>query len=190
MPRVAVWDSGDRWDDPGLVWGPLATPPPIMSNDNRISAEITAANLALFLQKIAEARALFASFLVNLTPDEKRKLPTISNARAGMDADFLMAMTAHPELVPSYVSKAETDKDHNFRTALEQAVGPAAELCEAMTDTLHLAGSDSYRAYLSFYNSVQAAAQRNVPGADTLLGTLSPYFARPGRSAPPPTPHA
>ena len=45
-PRVGVWDSGDCWDDPNLVWGPL--PDPI----ERIMSQLTHAQKKSFAADI------------------------------------------------------------------------------------------------------------------------------------------
>ena len=101
-----------------------------------------------------------------------------------MDTDFLNAMTAHPELVPSYVSMTELNKDKELRRQFARLIGPAAELCEALADTNALAAHDSMMAYLSFYSAAKDAAKRNVPGADTLVASLAKYFPTGRRPAP------
>ena len=142
-----------------------------MADDNRISAEITAAVKAQVLLKITEIFNLL-TMLINLTADQRRSIPNIRTQRAGMVTTFLQEMNAHPDLVPSYVSMTELAKDK--------------QLFEALTDTSQAAASDMYLAFLAFYNNVKEAARRGVVGADAILAALRVFFAR-GPQTPPPT---
>lgn len=58
-----------------------------MPDDNRISAEITDEVKAQVITKLQEALDLLP-FLVNLSADEKRNIPTISTERGAMDETF------------------------------------------------------------------------------------------------------
>ena len=160
-----------------------------MPHDNRISAALPGADKAAILTKLQEIRALLP-FLVNLTPDERKSLGAIGTARAGMDDAFLQAMTAHPELAPSFVNLDEVNKDRTLRQDISPILQAAAELCEGVGDTTALAAHDNYLAYLSFYTNVKEAARRGVPGADTILSNLARFFPRGSRAAAPPTPPA
>src|ERR1043166_1681772 len=52
--RVAVWNSGDRWDDPELVWGPLAP-----GDATLLTSDTTLAiNTAMEYWEITKARAI------------------------------------------------------------------------------------------------------------------------------------
>ena len=156
-----------------------------MPNDNRISAAIASADKAAILTKIQEISALLP-FLANLTGSESHGLSSIGTARAGMDDAFLQAMTAHPELVPGFVSMNETNKDRALRRDLSDIFQPLTELHQAISDTDTLASHDSYVTYLSFYNNAKEAARRGVLGADTIVANLQRFFPRGGRSNPPP----
>ena len=184
----ARYDSGLFYDTPGLFYDSEApTTSTVMPNDNRISAAVTDAVVTDILGHIGAIHSALA-FLVNLTPEEKRSLISIKTARAGMDNDFVNAMTMHPTLVPSYVNMTEVAKDKELRRQLNRIAGPSAELCEALNDTIALAAHDSMMAYLSFYSAAKEAAKRNVPGADTVVASLAQYFPRRGPTPPPPTP--
>jgi hypothetical protein len=154
-----------------------------MPSDNRISAEIAPLAKTQILTKINEIQALLP-FVVNLTPAERKRIPDIGTERSGMVAAFIAAMTAHPELVPSYVDMAELARDQTLRDDLLEIYLALLELTESVGDTLKLAGADMYVAFLSFYANVQQAAKRNVPGADTIYNDLKRFFPR-GRPATP-----
>lgn len=152
-----------------------------MSNDNRISAEITDPVKAQILTKFQEIRDLLP-FLINLTPEEKQGIPTISTERGAMDEVFHSEMGAHPELVPSYVDSVEMARDRELRGDPLEILQRSRELCDSLEDTAHVTGSDVLLGYLSFYSSVQQAAKRGVSGANTLLENLSRFFPRSRRA--------
>ena len=156
--------------------------------DNRISAELTAANKTAILTKIDEITALLP-FLLNLTVEERSTLPKMGAFRDGMDEAFAMEMMAHPEMVPGFVDMTELAGDRALRAALRDLFQRVGALCEALGDTQTAAGVDVYMAYLSFYNNVKQAAKRNVPGANTVQENLKRFFRRGGGTpTPPPTP--
>ena len=152
-----------------------------MSNDNRITAEITDAVKTQILTKFQEIRDLLP-FLINLTPEEKKGIPTISTERGAMDEVFHSEMGAHPELVPSYVDAAELARDRELRGDLLEILQRSREVCDALEDTAHVTGGDVLLGYLSFYSNVQQAAKRGAAGANTLLENLSRFFPRSRRS--------
>ncbi len=153
-----------------------------MPNDNRISQEITDAVKSQVLTKLQEIKDLLP-FLITLTPEEKRSILTISTERGAMDAAFTSEMAAHADLVPAYVDPAEMARDRELRADLLEILQRSREICDALEDTAHVAGSDVLLGYLSFYNSVQQAAKRGVDGSKALLDNLSRFFPRSRRAA-------
>jgi hypothetical protein len=155
-----------------------------MSNDNRLSATITDEVKIQVLAKFQEVMDLLP-FLVNLSSAEKRGITTIGTERGAMDEAFAAEISAHPELVPSFVDTAELELDRALRADLLEILQRSREMCEALEDTSHVAGSDVLLSYLSFYSNAQQAAKRGVPGADTLLANLSRFFPKRGRAVAP-----
>lgn len=139
-------------------------------------------------QPVAPSIEALLPFLLNLTAEEKSSLPKMSTIRDGMDETFSQEMAAHGDLVPSFVDMAEVGTDRSLRTDLRDILQRVAALCEAVEDTMTAAGSDTYLAYLSFYNNVKQAAKRNVPGANTVLDNLRRFFPRGGAQPPTPPP--
>ena len=113
MPPL-TWDSGILWDTPGLLWdGDIPQPNISMPSDNRISATILAVDKAAVLAAIATIRTKLP-FLVNLTMDERQGLPKMADKTLAFDVKCAAYMTAHPELVPSFVNVAELAKDRTL----------------------------------------------------------------------------
>ncbi len=193
MPQSLTWNSGLAWNTPGATWNGTVNPNPpnTMPNDNRISAEVTAANLALFLTKITEMKAI-TPFLINLTKDERIKMAKLGAASLAFDEQCASYMASAPNLVPPFVDPAEATKDRSLRLALATMVRESKKLCEMLEDTLMQVGSEIWLADLSFYQTVRQAAKRNVPGADTIYDDLKERFpgvaGDPEEEPVPPTP--
>ncbi len=148
-----------------------------MPNNNRVSATIADDVKAQVLAKFQEIRDLLP-FLIQLNNEEKKGITTIGTERGAMDETFNTEMLAHPDLVPTYVDIAELARDRELRSDLLEILQRSREVGEAVEDTLHVAGSDVLLAYLSFYNNVKQAADRGVPGTDTLVENLSRFFPK------------
>lgn len=163
-----------------------------MPNDNRLSAEVTAANKTVILTKLTEIDTIL-DFLINLTKDERIKLPKLGATSLAFDEQCASYMATAPNLIPPFVDPAEVTKDRNLRLVLADLLRETRKLCEKLDDSLLLVGSEIWMADLSFYQTVRQAAKRDVPGADTIYDDLKERF--PGVSGdpeeeepPPPTP--
>ena len=199
MPPL-TWDqTGDQivWDSPiGLTWDGEAPNTSIhMPSDNRISITFAAADKTAVTTKLNEIRTILRNYAMNLTPQERKEIPTISTERGAMINTFDAQMAAHPELVPGFVDIAEKNLDS---AAWQDALGmyrSAGEVFEILDDLLHLLGADLLTAYLAFYGNVKNAARHNVAGGTTVYEDLRRFFPRGGGSSgsgggpvPPPTP--
>ncbi|HRK17141.1 MAG TPA: hypothetical protein PK490_22865 [Prosthecobacter sp.] len=188
MPPTAIWDSGQSWDTPGLVWsGGESNQPTTMNINNKVSAVLTDEQLANITAAIATISANLP-FLIELTARMKQQYPTIGTERSGMLTVFTAAMQNHPQFVPAYVDMAELLKD----VALwERMLTPLMQLRAQLAlveDTHHALGHDIYMPFLSFYHTLKDAARRNIPTAEELQGTLGSWFER--SAAEPETPPA
>lgn len=153
-----------------------------MPNDNRISAEVTAANKTAIMTKITEIGALLP-FLINLTKDERIQLPKLGASSLAFDEQCASYMATAPNLIPPFVTAAEVTKDRALRMVLSDVFRELKKLCEKVDDSLMLVGSEIWMADLSFYQTVRQAARRDVPGADTIYDDLKERF--PGLSGDP-----
>lgn len=183
------WDMGPefRWD--GDVPESLTQPTHIMTNDNKVSAVISAQDKADILAAFQTIRDKLP-FLINLTAEGRRSTPAIATERGGMNSTFPMEMAAHADLVPSYVNMTEVNKDSALWDDLDEIESAANETCAAIADTKQAVGNDLLLAYLSFYNNVGQAAKRGVAGIQAVYDNLRRYFRRGGTTPanPPPSP--
>lgn len=178
---------------PGAAWDGVAnlpSPTHTMPHDNRISAEVTAANKTAIMTKLTEIKALLP-FLLNLTKDERIQLPKLGGASLQFDEQCASYMATAPNLVPPFVSVAEVAKDRALRLVLSDIFREVKKLCEQLDDTLMVVGSEVWMADISFYQTVRQAARRDVPGADTIYDDLAERFPGAGgdpEPSPTPTP--
>jgi len=183
MPQPLTWSSGLVWNAPSAVWnGVVAHQSHIMTNDNKISAAISAQDKTDILAAFALIRTKLP-FLINLTPEGRRSTPAIATERGGMNSTFPMEMTAHADLVPTYVNMTEVTKDSVLWDDLDEIEAAANGVCAAISDTKQAVGNDLLLAYLSFYSNVGQAAKRGVAGIQAVYDNLRRYFRR-GTSAP------
>lgn len=178
MPAL-TWDSDPllQWDAIAVTWDGQAANNnhTNMPNDNRISAEVTAANKTAILTKIVEIKGNLP-FLINLTKNERIQMPKFGPASLAFDEQCATYMASAPNLIPPFVTLAEVTKDRALRLVLSDIVRELRKLCEMVDDTLMQVGSEIWLADLSFYQTVRQAARRDVPGADTIYDDLKERF--------------
>jgi len=184
MAAPLPWDAEHNgapltWDSAALTWDgelPATTNThPSMPNDNRISAVLAAADKASILTKIGEIRALLP-FVLNLTKAERIALPKLGPASLAFDEHCQAYMGSNPNLVPPFVDPGEVNKDRALRTDLADLLREARQLCEEISDTQMVVGSEIWLADLSFYQTVRQAARRDVPGSDAVYDDLKARF--------------
>ena len=156
-----------------------------MSDNNRISATVSAAALASIQADIADIRAKLP-FLISLTPAERRTIAKLGDGRIALDEDCSQLMEQNPQFIPSYIELAEVDKDRALRSVLDSIRLSLEALHNDVESTEIVVGSELYNAYLAYYANAREAAKRAVASAQSVVNNLSKYFARPGRPATPP----
>ena len=87
-----------------------------MPNDNRISAELSAAAVTAIQDAIAVIRTNLP-FLISLTNDERRTLPRLEDNRLALDEDAHALMGRHPEFVSLPSWKRTGHCERNWTTS-------------------------------------------------------------------------
>jgi len=158
-----------------------------MPNDNRISAELSAAAMAAIREAIAVIRANLP-FLISLNNDERRTLPKLGDNRLALDEDAHTLMVGHPDFVPAFVSLPELEKDRALRAKLDDIRLALEGLHNDVEGTEMVIGSEMLMAYLAFYANAQQGTKRGVPGSQNIVSVLGKYFARSAKPAAPAPP--
>lgn len=196
MPEEPLrYNSGLKWGTPGLKWnGTISTTnnnTHNMSETNKISIEIPAADKTAILAKLDEIIVLILKFAIELSTDEREDTHTIGVKRAAMVATFDTQMAQNLTLVPGYIDIAEKGKDSASWSDVAEMIAKVNTVASLLGDTHHVIGSDLLTAYEGFYGYAKDAANRGIAGASAVVEALRPFFPQ-GRKAKkpvtPPTP--
>ena len=150
-----------------------------MSNDNRISTEITPQKKAAIAAAVQALKTELEGVIINLTAEERQSLPKVADKTLAFDEKCKGYMTQRPELVPGFVDMAEMATDRKLVADLLPALKELTPICQGIEDTVSLAYTDIYVADLAFHANVKQAAKRGVPGAASIYEDLRKRF--PGR---------
>lgn len=136
---------------------------------------LTALNTAL--------STLNAIKIVQLTPEERKgaqsasetRLPYIQNAINNLAPQF-------PALQPPFLSHAEAERDVATTVTLREIDTTIKEIVDRFTDFSLASEHFAYQYMRKFYAIAQEAQAVNTPGADTVVGALSPLFEGQGEA--------
>ncbi len=146
-----------------------------MSNDNRVSAVLTAQDVTDILGSVAAIGAKLP-FLINLSPQERRELPKMGDKSIGFDDKCRAYMGSHPEFIPGFVDVAEVNKDRELRLQMMRFYAALIALTDKVDDTLQVVSSEAWMADLAYYQSVREAAKRGRAGAQSIYEDLQQRF--------------
>ena len=121
-------------------------------------------------------------FLVGLTVDERKSLPSVDVSNKVFTEDAINAAVNNPALVPSYISVANIQNDIVLFNQLDEISAIISQVQERIEDTKMLVGSEAYQAALNMYKAFGNAADAGAPGADAIVAKLGQRFASNGNS--------
>lgn len=146
-----------------------------MSNDNRVSATLSAQDASDILAAVKTIRAKLP-FLTSLSAQERRDLAKMGAKSVGFDEKCVAYMQSNPEFLPGFVPLEEIQKDRDLRTQMMRFAAELDSLTQHVDDTLMLVSSEVWMADLAFYQNVRAAARRDRPGAKVIFDDLQQRF--------------
>lgn len=148
---------------------------------NQISAAISDQTLAQIETKISEIRQLLSPYLVNLTPEERTKLPKMSDKSVSFVSKVMEYIKTNPDLIPPMMDKEEMEKDFKLNQSLQPVFKILKQLSENVSETLMLTGHEAYVQALLYYATVKMAAKTGSPDAKTIQEDLGKRFAGQGK---------
>ncbi|MBI5778067.1 MAG: hypothetical protein HZA49_01245 [Planctomycetes bacterium] len=153
-----------------------------MPLDNMVAISFTPQELADLNNALTSIEATLKAKMVNLTPEERNRYAavSVSTERAPWIEKCRSYMNQTPNLVPGYINLPRLDADIRARNDIIPVLNRVKSIWEGLDDTNVLIGVDVYTNCLSFYRSVKAAAQANVPGSTTIYEDLARQF--PGKN--------
>ena len=123
-------------------------------------------------------------FLVNLSPEERKTIPSMGRKSLGFVESALGYAEKHTDLVPPYLDVAEQRKDLVLTRQLYDILEVFEPLWEKLQDSCFASGAEAYLPARAFYSSVKGAAKLGVPGTDLIARELSKNFERSSRATP------
>jgi hypothetical protein len=114
-------------------------------------------------------------FLINLTPDERRKRFKMGDKSLAFVRNSVTATQNNPDIVPGNFNIAEFNRDYQLTVALSEVLGRLEQLTETVDDTLMAVGSESMASSLLVYDYAKAAA-RHSPGLKSVADQLGERF--------------
>jgi hypothetical protein len=147
--------------------------------ENKISIEIPAAEYQAIMEHLNNAQAALSKYVIALTPAQRMGLPKLGDKTLAFVNKTAEYANSQSKFVPSYLDKAEWDKDIKAFGQLTNLLALSNQITSTIADTAMLAGSEAYVNSLSFYNNVKQANKMNEPSAKPIYEDLSQRF--PGR---------
>ena len=124
---------------------------------------------------------------VALSEAERRRLLGSGVRRYGFIDKVSDFAVANPEFIPPYMDEQALKDVIRQIELLRDVSANLQQLLRMTNDNLLVAGDESFRLALMYYNSVKEAANRRVPGAEAIFRILRAFFSRPRRAKDAPT---
>ena len=147
--------------------------------ENRVSAVLSEADRRAVLDAIETIRTKL-SFLIDLSPEQRRSLPKMGDKSRAFVAKALAIAQQNSDFLPRSFSVEEFERDVTLAEALLPIMVSLTRLQEQITDTYTEVGSEAYLASLIVYQY----GRNSGDGAslEGLLDDMGQRFARKSRS--------
>lgn len=144
--------------------------------ENRISMELTEADITEINKAITTLISKLRPFLIALAAADKKRLAKVGDKSLPFIEKALQYMDTHPQFKPPFVDKNEADKDFRLLVLLRGIERLLEPLMNDLSDTIALAGDESFHASRDFYKSVKLASEGNAPEAEAIFLDLRQRF--------------
>lgn len=153
-----------------------------MALENLISISFTTEELTELDSHLQGIQTILLGKTVNLTAEQRQQYGRIANQNKLIVDKAKNYMEQHPNWIPSFLDKAEFDKDYITRQQIESRVQLLENLSQQLVDTKTLLDHDNYTNTLSFYRMMRFLAGENEPGAKTVYEDMKVLFAKTSRT--------
>lgn len=148
-----------------------------------LSISITPADKAAILTKIGEIKALMP-FLINLTPQERKRLRKKGTKRTGYVNDVYQAVQNNQTVIPATFNVAAYKQDKFAGDDLTDIDDQLIPLFEGISDTLLLLGVELMKQSDSGYDYLKRAAKDNA-SIQAIVEQIAKAFAGQGKKKTP-----
>lgn len=147
-----------------------------MSQTNQIDLRMPDKELAEVKAAIDTLRAKLLPQLKILTGQERKKLLRFGDRSVAFVQKTYEYGSRYERLVPSFLDMRALAADIKAVQILQELERSLAPICQALDDSLKLAGSEAFQGSLLFYQNVKAAARSKDPDAKPIADDLSARF--------------
>ncbi len=162
---------------------PADAAPIPLATDTPVSVVITPDQKAAILGQIAGLKAAL-TFAIGLTDDQRRKMLKLGDKTVGFEQKCASYMASRPDLIPGFVDMNQLAQDRAGWTDVADLMHALFDVYQPLDDTEMVLSHQIYLPDLSFYQNVQLAAKRNVPGAQAIYDDLKTRFPGHPHSTP------
>jgi hypothetical protein len=114
----------------------------------------------------------------DMTDAQRQRLLGSGIRRLGFIVKTAEIAADNPQFIPGYMDLRKLEDLIKEITETRNIVICLEQLQRIYNDILLIAGNDAYRISLMYYNAIQDAAKRGIPGAKAILRRLEPFFRR------------
>lgn len=158
-----------------------------MPVENLVSVSFSQEELTKLDTAIQEIETILKGKTFNLTPAERQQMGRIAEQNKLFVNKGKELMDSYPQYIPTFLDKAEFDKDYAARTQIESRLVRLQTLTEQLSDTKILLDHDNYHATLSFYQNLKYLSSQSVAGIKTIFEQMKQFFRGGRRKTETPT---
>ncbi|MBT7468860.1 MAG: hypothetical protein HN692_00455 [Candidatus Cloacimonetes bacterium] len=144
--------------------------------ENKIDAVVTDESKTAVANAVQAVRDALP-FLLDLTPDERRKMLALGDKSVAFVTKALELAIQNSDFLPGSFNVAEMRKDVNLYNDLHAMRGSIVQLQELLEDTIMQAGNEAYSAALLVYHYAKETRMHS-DGLDELVDEMSKRFHR------------
>ncbi|WP_201301038.1 hypothetical protein [Sunxiuqinia indica] len=146
--------------------------------ENKINYQLPDDVAGQAADQINQAINVLKPYLIALNSEERQSLPKMSDGTVPFVEKCLDYCNSDEQFAPPYLDVEGFKNDMDAWEKLMAVLRPVQQLMQNLDDTTTEAGSESYTAALTYYNSVKQAAKLSIPGAKTIYEDLKERFAK------------
>lgn len=146
---------------------------------NRANQAIPQTVIDAVTTKLNEIKAALAPYMISLTDDDRKELLKMSDKSEAFVSKVVNYTDSNPEFTPQYLDKADLKIDYENCKKIDPILKLSQQVCDGLSDTRTVCGSEAFLEALAYYNSVKSAEKNGVTNAGTVYQDLSQRF--PGR---------
>lgn len=144
--------------------------------DNKVNFTIPAEVLDQAKAKIAELEALIEPYIIELTPNERKRQISVSDGNLPFVEKTLQYTQNNPEFNPAFLDATEFSNDFSVYQSAKPLMNSLKQLHTGIENTVMGSGAEAYTQALTYYNSVKYAHKMGMPDAKDIYDDLRTRF--------------